>query len=97
MGHLLGFASLFTSAGFWPQGHPKFLVEGSTISHVILYAAAHSFIGGIFASSFAVTIAKLGGIERFFVICVLSALSLITLLILELFKSMHLSFQVFSF
>ena len=93
----LGFASLFAAAGFWQQGRLKFLREGFAAGRGILCVAERSFAGGIFASSFAVTVTKLRDIERFFVICVLSALSLVTLLILELFESMHLSFQVSSF
>jgi hypothetical protein len=94
---LLGFASLFDAAGFWQQGRPKCPEEDFIAGRVILYATRHSFVGGIFTSSFAVTVTKLRDIERFFVICVLFVLSLVILLILELSESMHLSFQASSF
>jgi hypothetical protein len=95
-GHL-GFAYQFIAAGFLQQGLLKFLGEDFTDGLGILCAARHSFVDGIFASSFAVTVTALRDIERFFVICVLSALSLTVLLILGLSESMHLSFQVSSF
>jgi hypothetical protein len=47
--------------------------------HESLYAVEHSIVIGTFASSFVIAVAKLRDTERFFFICVLSALSLIIL------------------
>jgi hypothetical protein len=62
-----------------------------------LGAVGRLIIIDTFASSFVVVVAKLRDTERFFFICVLSALSLTILLISVWSVSKHLSFQVSSF
>ena len=75
-----GFSYPSGATSSWLRGLPECLGEDFAINpprHEILCAVEHSSAISIFASSFIVVIVRLRGIEHFFAICVLSALSLI--------------------